>query len=222
MLKETDNNQNHIQITDPFAVARHLNYITRIGLHCIITGIGDQEVNGKFVSLSDDKITINLLASAAIERDQIELEINYRLDNILHSFKSSSITRENDNIHLVLPKSILRYQIRRYDRVKVLEDKDLEVKFNLMTQKAEVKDISLGGIGLHMEFLPENFERNIRLNSIKLMLKKSHTMHLSGILRYIKSVDEEDKQLYRIGVEFDPLKEDDKSTLLDFIGDLET
>lgn len=223
MLKATDNNQNHIKITDPFAVARHLSYLVRIGLHCTISVSAEQEFNGRFLTLCDDKIIVNLLTSVALNiNEEKPVQIEYKLDNILHSFQSFFIAQENADVHLTLPESILRYQIRRYDRVKILEDKDLEVKFNLMPQKTEVKDISLGGIGLHMESLPENFERNIRLNSIKLMLRKSQTMHLSGILRYIKSIDDEEKQLYRIGVEFDPLKEDDKSTLLDFLGDLES
>jgi c-di-GMP-binding flagellar brake protein YcgR len=150
------------------------------------------------------------------------VDVKYRLDNILHSFKSWFLDRSDDNLFLSLPEAVLRYQIRRFDRVNVPEDRDLEVKFNLMPQKTLVKDISLGGMGIQTDLVPKSFDRDIRLNSIKLMLKKNQTLHLSGILRYIRSIDDNDKQHYRIGVEFDPLKEDDKSTLLDLLDDLET
>lgn len=223
MQNDTDTSQNVIRISDPFAVARHLNYLARIGLHCTIKHDREKEMNGRFVSVTEEKMIINLLADSGDEPEKMTpVTVEYRLDNILHSYNAMFLSKTNDDVHLSLPESVLRFQIRRYDRVKVSEDKELEVKFNLMPHKTTVQDISIGGIGLYMDTVPENFERNIRLNSIKLMLKKDRTMHLSGILRYVKAVDDDDKHQYRIGVEFDPLKEDDKSTLLDFLDDLDT
>lgn len=217
-----EDNQNIIEISDPFAVARHIDYLSRIGLHCLVIEPDGKETNGRFTSISENKIVINLLASIEGEPEKMSpVTVKYRLDNILHSFKCWFHDRIEDNFFLSLPDSVLRYQIRRFDRIKVPEDKDLEVKFNLMPQKTMVKDISLGGLGIQMESVPENLQRDIRLNSIKLMLRKNQTLHLSGILRYIRNIDEDDKHLYRIGVEFDPLKEDDKSTLLDYLDDLE-
>jgi hypothetical protein len=223
MQNEIDSNTNIIEISDPFAVARHINYLSRIGLHCSISVPDGKEINGTFASISDNKIMINLLASIEGEpKKMTAVEVKYRLDNILHSFKSWFLDRSDDNLFLSFPDAISRYQIRRFDRIKVPEDRDLGVKFNLMPQTTLVKDISLGGMGVQADSVPENFERDIRLNSIKLMLKKNQTLHLSGILRYIRNIDDNDKQHYRIGVEFDPLKEDDKSTLLDLLDDLET
>jgi hypothetical protein len=223
MQNEMDDNSNIIEISDPFAVTRHLNYLSRIGLHCFVSAPEGKEISGRFASISDNKIVINLLASIEGEPEKMTaVDVKYRLDNILHSFKSWFLDRLEDNLFLSLPDAVLRYQIRRFDRVKVPEDRDLEVKFNLMPQKTLVKDISLGGMGIQTDSVPESFDRDIRLNSIKFMLKKNQTLHLSGILRYIRSIDDNDKQHYRIGVEFDPLKEDDKSTLLDLLDDLET
>jgi c-di-GMP-binding flagellar brake protein YcgR len=80
--------------------------------------------------------------------------------------------------------------------------------------------LSEGGIGIRLKKATPKLQKNIRINSLKLMLRENKTLHLSGILRYVRTEKENSDPLFRIGIEFDPLKEDDKHTLLDFIDEI--
>jgi c-di-GMP-binding flagellar brake protein YcgR len=211
---------NIIKIEDKDSIGRHLKYLKKIGLHCVIISNEKDEINGRFTDLGNEMVEITMLTTIKTSfKKNDKTTVKYSLDNIRHEFETSFITSDKDLLYFKSPIAVTRYQIRRFSRKKILKE-DIKVGFNLLTDKPEdleVKDISEGGMGVHINRMPDDVEKNIRLNSIKLMLKESKTLHLGGVLRYIRGADSDDNDYHRLGIEFDPLRENERLTLLDFI-----
>lgn len=216
--------ENIIHIDNPSAVARHIEYITEMGLHCVLTYDEEKQTNCRLTGIAGDRLEVTLLTGEEfLPQDESVLKVSYNIDNILHSFDSGFIASSKDLLLITYPKGITRYQIRRYNRISLEDDQELQVHFDLLSEVKNIKDIrdlSEGGIGIRLKKAPPKLQKNIRINSLKLMLRENKTLHLSGILRYVRTEKENNDPFFRIGIEFDPLKEDDKHTLLDFIDEV--
>ncbi len=217
--------ENVINLTNDEIIAKHIRYLCSIGLHCSLFETEENHTEGRFIEVIDDRIRINLLTSDDfLPKENTEIEVKYHIDSILHKFSSKFANRENDNVYLLKPEEIMRFQLRRYKRVETKGHQELKVHFDFCDTNKDVKeitDIGEGGMGIELHRLSPKIQKNIRINSLKLMLKDSETLHLSGKLRYIRPEDEEKDPSYRIGIEFDPLKENDRITLLDFLDELD-
>jgi c-di-GMP-binding flagellar brake protein YcgR len=212
-----------IQIKDKEIIKRHLILLAERKLHCKVSK-DDIFVNGRFDAFEDEKLEIIIyLQNKDLLNQADSVEVEYLYDNVLHGFKSDVIKYGAETLYLQQPAFLEKYQLRRYKRIHLEKQYKLKLQFNFLSEELkieELKDIGEGGVGFHLKELPSRAAKDIRINSIKLLLKENTTLHLSGILRYIKKIEEDHDPLFRIGIEFDPLKDNDRLTLLDFIEEM--
>lgn len=213
--------ENLIEIKEPLTVNKHLQRLFELKQNCTIIPEKNGEIPANFQTEKDGLVYLIPLVlydeSLAIDD---EIRIEYQLDKILHSFTSKIIGIQPSKIEVAKPSEIHRYQIRRFQRIYIDKKDEVKVSFQLLSriqECLEVADLSEGGIGLHIHDVPGNIDKDIRVNSIKLMLKDRDTLHISGRLRYIKTLDKDGNARFRLGIEFDPLQENERLSLLDFI-----
>jgi c-di-GMP-binding flagellar brake protein YcgR len=213
--------ENLIEFKDSTTVNKHLQRLFETKQNCIIITDKKSKIPANFQTEKEGIITFIPLVmydeSLAVND---EIRIEYQLDKILHSFTSKITGIQPNKIEIAKPDEVHRYQIRRFKRIYLDKKDEVKVSFQLLSriqECLEVADLSEGGIGLHIHDVPGNIDKDIRVNSIKLMLKDRDTLHISGRLRYIKTLDKDGNARFRLGIEFDPLQENERLSLLDFI-----